>query len=57
MRNYKYGNEYLSYNHYLTQKDFVRAFAVCDAEINKTASKDRTGRNNALIQRFQHGGC
>ena len=77
MRNYKYGNEYLSYKHYLTQKYFVRAFAVCDAEsnkitskihfvyafavgdaeINKTANKDRTGRNNALIQRFQHGDC
>ena len=72
IRNYKYSNEYLNYKHYLTQKYFVCAFAVCDAESSKLASKihfvyafavgdaeidkiannDRTGRNNALRQRF-----
>jgi len=72
IRKYKYGNEYLNYIHYLTQIYFVYAFAVCDAESNKIASKihfvyafadgdaeinkiannDRTGRNNALRQRF-----
>ena len=81
IRKYKYGNEYLNYIHYLTQIYFVYAFAVCDAESNKIASKihgkihevyafavgdaefnktannDRTGRNNAFIQRFQHGRC
>ena len=39
IRNYKYGNEYLNYKHYLTQKYFVCAFAVCDAESNKIANQ------------------
>ena len=39
IRKHKYGNEYLNYKHYLTQKYFVCAFAVCDAESDKIAIK------------------
>ena len=39
IRKYKYSNEYLNYIHYLTQVYFVCAFAVCDTENDKIASK------------------